>query len=53
MKKLLSKLMKNPGVSLLNAMALMAVIQSVASTCTWYAYQPEVPESARKFAKER
>lgn len=48
LKKLFTK--ANVGVAL-NALALVAVIHNVNAACMWLAYQPEVPESAKKFMK--
>lgn len=46
------KYFKNPLLCMVNAMALVAVIQSLGTTCTWYVYQPEMPESVKKLRKE-
>ena len=51
MKKFLKKF-KNPLMGAVNVMALAAVIQSVGSTCTWYIYQPKMPDSVKKLRKE-
>lgn len=51
MKKVLAKVLKLSPVAVLNMMALMLVIENVNACCFWYAYQPEVPESAKKFIK--
>ena len=48
-KSLLSKV--NAGV-VVNALALMMVVHNVNVACTWLAYQPEVPECAKKLIKE-
>lgn len=31
-----------------NALAIIAVVHNVNAVCMWLAYQPEVPESAKK-----
>lgn len=48
LKKLFSK--ANVGVAL-QVLAIIAVVQNVNAACTWLAYQPEVPASAKKFMK--
>lgn len=40
----------NAGI-MLNALAILVVVQNVNSACFWLAYQPEVPVSAKKFMK--
>lgn len=44
LKKYLLKMLQ-----VFNALALMVVIQSVNSTCTFYYHQPEAPEGLEKF----
>lgn len=51
MKKLM-KFLKNPMFCAVNAMAMVAVIQSLGSACTWYVYQPKMPDSVKKLRKE-
>lgn len=43
------KLRKFFGV--LNAMALMVVMQTANAACVWVFHQPEFPEAANKFKK--
>lgn len=43
---------KNWTVLMMNALALMVVIQNVNSTCVWIDGQPEVPEEAKRFQKQ-
>lgn len=43
---------KNWTVLMMNALALMVVIQNVNSTCVWIDGQPEVPEEAKRFQKK-
>lgn len=38
--------------SVLNALAIIAVVHNVNAACVWLIYQPEVPESAKKLIKE-
>lgn len=52
----MSKLMKilrnqNWTVLMLNAMAIMMVVQNVNVACTWLDHQPSVPEEANRFKK--
>lgn len=39
-------------VVMLNALAIIAVVQNVNAACFWLAYQPEVPDCAKRFMKE-
>ena len=48
-KQFFSKVNK---VSVLNLLALAVVISTVNSTCYWMAYQPEVPEAAKRFKRQ-
>lgn len=52
MKKVLAKVLKLSPAVLVNFMALMLVVENVNACCFWYAYQPEMPESAKKFIKD-
>jgi len=52
MKETLKKIFKFSPVVLMNMMALMLVVENVNACCFWFSYQPEVPESAKKFIKE-
>lgn len=53
MHKLIKKLKnKNWTILMLNAMALVMVIQNVNATCFWVDHQPEVPEEAQRFKKQ-
>lgn len=38
--------------NILNALAIIAVVHNVNAACIWLAYQPEVPETAKKLIKE-
>lgn len=50
--KLLKKLFTKANVGvMLNALAIIAIVQNVNSACFWLAYQPDVPESAKRFIK--
>lgn len=52
MRKMMDKLKrKNWKVVMMNALALMVVMQNVNSTCVWLDGQPEVPEEANRFKK--
>ena len=51
-RKKLMKYLKTPLLFSVNAMALAVVIQSLGSTCIWYVYQPEMPDSVKKLRKE-
>lgn len=42
---------KNWTVLMMNALALMVVVQNVNSACVWIDGQPEVPEEAKRFKK--
>lgn len=48
------KVLKNlrTRTNLLNVLALIVVVYNVNAACMWLAYQPEVPESAKKLIKE-
>lgn len=46
MKKIILK-----GLRCVNALALLAVIQSVNSTCVFYYHQPSMPERALKYKR--
>lgn len=48
--RVLKKLCKRTNV--LNALALIAVVYNMNAACMWLAYQPEIPESAKKLIKE-
>lgn len=47
--KVLRKLCMRTNV--LNALALIAVVYNMNAVCMWLAYQPEIPESAKKVIK--
>ncbi len=38
--------------NVLNALAIIAVVHNVNAACIWLAYQPDVPESAKKLIKD-
>lgn len=42
---------KNWTVLMMNALALLVIVQNVNSTCVWIDGQPEVPEEARRFKR--
>ncbi|MEW4410941.1 cyclic lactone autoinducer peptide [Clostridium sp. AN503] len=52
LKKIWNTLNSHGFMSALNCLAVIAVINSVSSTCFWDFYQPEVPESARRLAEK-
>lgn len=43
---------KNWTVLMMNALALMVVVQNVNSACVWIDGQPEVPDEAKRFKKQ-
>lgn len=51
-KKIWNTLNRHGILSAVNCLAVLAVINSVSSTCVWDFYQPEVPESARRLAEK-
>lgn len=52
MYKIMRKLkLQNWSVLMLNALALMVVIQNVNAACVWLDHQPSVPEEANRFKK--
>lgn len=52
MKKFFAKISKISPSTIINTLALMLVIKNVNAACYWLMYQPEVPESAKKFMKD-
>lgn len=48
-RQFLSKINK---MSVLNLLALAVVISTANTTCYWMAYQPEVPEAAKRFRRQ-
>lgn len=52
LRKMWSTLHRHGLLSAVNCLAVLAVINSVSSTCFWDFYQPEVPDSARKLAEK-
>lgn len=52
MKKIIKKSAKVSPAALVNTMALARVAGNVNTACSWLMYQPELPESAKKFIKD-
>lgn len=47
-KEIVSKLM---SVGIVNALALVLVVQAANQTCSWFFHQQEFPDVANKFRK--
>ena len=52
LEKIWNKLNRRGLLSAVNCLAVLAIINSVSSTCVWDFYQPEVPEAARKLVEK-
>lgn len=51
MKKILKHINLTP-FTIINTLAIMLVIRNVNMACYWFAYQPSLPDSAKKFIKD-
>lgn len=52
MKKIVKRLTSPKwAFVMMNALAVMAVVQNVNAACMWLDHQPEVPEEAKSFRK--